>query len=456
MSRFAICVAAALALVATLVGSGGATTVGDSANAASASPSSYIVVLNDGVDAEAVTTSLERSVGFKSKFKYHAALKGFAAELNAQQLEKLRANPQVSFVSADGTVEAVGYVPIVPGDYAPTGVRRIGAAIDQTSVKRTKAGAKVAVIDTGVDLAHTDLNVRSGKDCTAPGTPAQDDHGHGTHVAGTVAAKNNGSDVVGVTPGTRVFAVKVLHANGSGSFAEVICGIDWVAANGPGTRKNIRVANMSLSGGGADDGNCGNSNGDAMHVAICNAVNVKRVTFVVAASNSGADFASAVPAAYNEVLTVTAVSDSNGAPGGGGGPPACRTSEGDDTFASFSNFAGSASDQTHTIAGPGVCIRSDRLGGGTIGDQPGSGFSGTSMASPHVAGSASLCIGTNRRPGPCGAMTPAQVVQKLRADAAAHATPGPIPGASNGFIGDPNHPVGTRYYGFLVEASAYQ
>jgi subtilisin len=390
-----------------------------------------------------VTTSLEKSVGFKSNFRYHAALKGFAAHLNAQQLEKLQANPQVNFISADGTVEAVGYVPIAPGDFAPTGVRRIGAAINQTSVK-TK-GAKTAVIDTGVDLNHTDLNVRNGKDCVEPGTPAQDDNGHGTHVAGTVGAKNNGSDVVGVAPGTRIFAVKVLNSGGSGSFAQVICGIDWVAANGPGTRKNIRVANMSLAGGGSDDGNCGNSNGDAMHLAICNAVNVKRVTFVVAAANSSADFAGFVPAAYNEVLTATAMSDSDGAPGGSGGPPSCRPSEGDDTFASFSNFAVSASDQTHTIAGPGVCILSDRLGGGTIGT-----FSGTSMASPHVAGSAALCIGPPRKAGPCAGMTPAQVGQKLRADAAAHATP------SNGFIGDPNHPVAGRYYGFLVEASGYQ
>jgi subtilisin len=438
----AILAAAVFALAAALAGFGGATA--NQAKAAQPSSSSYIVVLNDGVNAEAVTTSLERNLGFKSQFRYGTALKGFAAHLNAQQLQKLQADPQVQFVSPDGTVQAVGLVPIAPGDFAPTGVRRINAATP-TMVKRTKIGAKVAIIDTGIDLAHTDLNSRSGKDCVQPGTPAQDDNGHGTHVAGTVAAKNNGTDVVGVTPGTRVFAVKVLDASGSGSFAQVICGIDWVAANGPGTRKNIRVANMSLAGGGSDDGNCGHSNFDAMHTAICNAVTTKGVTFVVAAANSGVDFASAVPAAYNEVLTATAIADSDGLSGGTGGPPSCRPSETDDRFASFSNFATLASEQTHTIAGPGVCILSDRLGGGTIGT-----FSGTSMASPHVAGSVSLCIGKNLSPGPCAGMTPAQIVQKLRTDAAAHAT------LSNGFSGDPNHPGAGRSYGFLVGAGGYQ
>jgi subtilisin len=326
----AILAAAVFALAAALAGFGGATA--HQAKAAPPSSSSYIVVLNDGVNADAVTTSLERNLGFKSQFRYGTALKGFAAHLNAQQLQKLQADPQVQFVSPDGTVQAVGLVPIAPGDTAPTGVRRINAATP-TMVKKTKVGAKVAVIDTGIDLNHTDLNSRSGKDCVQPGTPAQDDNGHGTHVAGTVAAKNNGTDVVGVTPGTRVFAVKVLDASGSGSFAQVICGIDWVAANGPGTRKNIRVANMSLAGGGSDDGNCGHSNFDAMHTAICNAVTTKGVTFVVAAANSGVDFASAFPAAYNEVLTASAIAVSDGLSGGTGGPPSCRPSETDDRYA---------------------------------------------------------------------------------------------------------------------------
>jgi len=439
---------AAVAIVAAVVSGAGASSAGSAAKVATGS-SSYIVVLKDVVDAAATTASLEKSVGFKSKLKYSVALKGFSADLNAAQLEQLRADSRVDFIQADGVVHAVGYVPIAPGDTAPTGVRRIGAAVDQSQVK--VKGANTAVIDTGVDLSHTDLFVRSGTNCINPGSPAQDDHSHGTHVAGTVGAKNQGSDVVGVSPGTKIFAVKVLNSGGSGTFAQVICGIDWVAGHGPGTRKNIKVANMSLGGGGSDDGNCGNTNGDAMHKAICNAVNVKGVLFVVAAGNSGVNYSGFVPAAYDEALTVTAVADSDGLPGGTGGPPLCRPSETDDSFAGFSNFAVSAADQGHTIAAPGVCILSDKLGGGTHGDQPSDPWSGTSMASPHVAGTAALCIGPSaRKAGPCFGMTPAQLRTKLRADAAAHATPG------NGFNGDPNHPVTGRYYGFLVEASGYK
>jgi subtilisin len=143
------------------------------------------------------------------------------------------------------------------------------------------------------------------------------------------------------------------------------------------------------------------------------------------------------------------MADSDGAPGKLGPSPFCGQQ--DETAATFSNFAVTVADQNHTMAGPGVCINSDRLGGGTRSD-----FSGTSMATPHVAGAVSLCIGAPRKPGPCAGMTPAQIIQKLRADAAAHATPGPIPGSSNGFIGDPNHPIAGKYYGFLLEASAYQ
>jgi subtilisin family serine protease len=439
----------ATSLVTVALVSGVATSAARSGPVAATSPSSYIVVLNDGADAAAATASLERSVGFKSRFRYRSALKGFAAQLTEQQVATLRASPQVQFVSPDGVAEAVGYVPIVPGDNAPTGVRRIGAAVDQTSVKPTAVGARVAVLDTGIDLANSDLDARNGTNCISPGRKAQDDNGHGTHIAGTISARNNGSNVVGVSPGTRVYAVKVLDSTGAGSFAQIVCGIDWVAAHGPGTKKNIRVANLSLGGGGADDANCGNSNGDALHKAICKAA-AKGITFVAAAGKSSVDFAGVVPAAYDEVLTVTAMADSDGAPGGFGGAPACSPSETDDSYLSSSNFAVSAADRNHTIAGPGVCITSDRLGGGTT------VLSGTSVATPHSTGSASLCIGSKSSPGPCAGLTSAQVIQKLRNDAAAHATPGPIPGSSNGFIGDPNHPIAGKYFGFLIEASGYQ
>ena len=126
-------------------------------------------------------------------------------------------------------------VPIKPGDSAPPGIRRIGAAT--TTMAHTMSKIKVAVIDTGSG-PHTDITrTPKGKNCTGGPNTANDDNGHGTHVAGTIAGRNNGAGVVGVAPDTKIVSVKVLHSNGSGSFAEVICGIDWVAAHGPGTRQ---------------------------------------------------------------------------------------------------------------------------------------------------------------------------------------------------------------------------
>src|SRR2546430_5447791 len=152
----------------------------------------------------------------------------------------------------------MGRVPIAAGDCAPTGVRRLGAAT--TTTTREASTVNVAVIDSGIDLAHPDLNAVSGKNCIRSGQPARDDNGHGTHVAGTIAARNNGAGVVGVAPATKLYAVKVVNAQGSGTDAQVICGIDWVTANAATLK--IKVANMSLGGPGVDDGNCGNTNGE--------------------------------------------------------------------------------------------------------------------------------------------------------------------------------------------------
>jgi subtilisin family serine protease len=194
---------------------------------------------------------------------------------------------------------------------------------------------------------------------------------------------------------------------------------------------------MSIEGFGSDDGNCGRTNNDPVHLAICNAVEDGDVTFVVAAGNSGTNFASTIPAAYDEVLTATAIADFNGA-SGGGAAATCR-SDADDTAADSSNYAATDSaDAAHTIAAPGVCIRS------TWKNKSYTTMSGTSMAAPHVAGTAALCIAS----GDCNGMNPGQVAARLRADAADQP-------ASYGFAGDPRRRVPGRYYGYLVHVAGY-
>src|SRR5207248_3301803 len=190
----------------------------------------------------------------------------------------------------------------------------------------------------------------NGINCVTTGATAQDDNGHGTNVAGTIAAKNQGSAVVGVAPGTKLYAVKVMGRSDTGTLSQILCGINWVTANA--TALNIKVANLSFAGSGSNDNNCGFTNKDAEHQAICKSV-AAGVTYVAAAGNNSASFASYIPAAYPEVLTVTAMTDTNGLPGGSG-PKACINGQGDDTYATYSNYAVSATDQGHTIAAPGT------------------------------------------------------------------------------------------------------
>lgn len=402
------------------------------AQAVEQAPGRYIVVLRDtGADPGAVAREHVRTYGASVGWVYRYALKGYSATIPADRLGQVRSDPRVAFVSPDRPVQAFGK-PVAPvARTTPTGVDRIDA--DRSSRFGSAAGAPaVAVIDTGSG-PHADLNVVDGTNCSS-GNSYNDGNGHGTHVAGTIGAKNDAYGVVGVAPGVPIYSVRVLNNAGSGSWSSVICGIDWVTANA------VKVASMSLGGPGSDSpsaADCSNAAGDALHTAICNSV-TGGTTYVVAAGNDAKDFAGFVPAAYDEVLTVTAMSDSDGKPGALGGSPACRTSEGDDVPATFSNWATEAADQAHTIAAPGVCINSTWKGGGykTI--------SGTSMATPHVSGTAVLCIAA----GTCGS-APAEVKTKLLADAETQST-----APSNyGFTGSPS--TGSNYYGYLAYAGGF-
>lgn len=340
-------------------------------------PGKYIVVLKDSTpNPNQVANEMAKTHGLGVDQVYEHALKGFAATIPDARLEAVKKDTRVDFVSDDREVTTFAKNPpvSVAAQQLPTGIDRINAE----NKTNKGAGVNVAVIDTGIDLKHPDLkaNIVGGKNCST-GNSYADGNGHGTHVAGTIAALDNGTGVVGVAPQAKLWSVRVLNNSGSGSWSSVICGIDFVTSKA----SVIKVANMSLGGGGTSDNNCGKSNNDALHKAICRSRDAG-VTYAVAAGNENGDASKSVPAAYDDaVITVSALTDSDGQAGGVGG----TTSYGlDDTFASFSNY-GTVVD----LGAPGVNIFSTWKGSSY------KGISGTSMATPHVTGAAALYLATH-------------------------------------------------------------
>jgi subtilisin len=430
-----------LLLAATLAGSGPA--LGESTSPAVGNRD-YIVVLNDNVDPAVPLERHAKRYGADVSFVYRHALKGYAAKLSAPAVTAIAADPAVAFITEDRTFAATSCSPSLV-QCLPLGLDRIDAEQSSAFSRRPPQPINVAVLDTGIDLTHPDLSVAGGFDCVRNQGNGQDEDGHGTHVAGTIGALNNSFGVVGVFPGARLWSVRVLNHKGFGTTGRIICGIDFVTStrSDADPTNDIAVANMSLGGEGTDDGNCGRTNRDATHVAICASV-AAGVTYVVAAGNAGEDFQTFVPASYDEVLTVTAMTDFDGMPGGLGGEtclPGFPFT--DDTVAFFSRFATLPSDQAHTIAASGVCILSTFLGGGY------DLISGTSQSAPAVTGTVALCIAS----GPCVGLAPAQVIQKIISDAASYNTARRNSGY--GFQGDPLRPVTGRYYGYLIRAGLY-
>lgn len=404
--------------------------------------SSFIVMLRPqertSVQARSLVAETAEEVSVDPVHVYTHALDGFSAQMTAEQATELAADPSVEAVVPDGRVRAQGLCPKqVTGPCEPTGVMRIGGPGGGTDPD--VSDLNVAVIDTGVDTDHPDLNVVGGAACSS--SESHDDaNGHGTHVAGALAG-TGAEGVTGVAPGARIWSVRVLNANGIGSWANVICGLDWVT----GTRvdldpdNDIDVANLSLGDRGTDDGKCGLLSKSPIHEAACAATD-QGVLLVVAAGNSKRAVSNEIPASYDEVLTVTAVADYDGQHGAAGGPRCAKKLGKDDAAATFSDWA-EKQDRGHTIAAPGVCIVSAWRNGGykTI--------SGTSMASPHVAGAAVLCIAA----GDCPLDDPEATIDQLRSDAASYGKAYP----SRGFKGDPAHKIKGKYYGFLVDPTAY-
>jgi len=250
----------------------------------------HVVVLRHGADPASGTKRLEDAAGFAAVRTYGAALKGFAAPLSDRQASQLRQDAEVAAVVPDIAFRADALGPVAAREIVPPGIRRVRAATP-TQASAAANGA-VAVLDTGLDLAHQDLNAVSGVNCIRPGTSAQDDNGHGTHVAGTLAGRNTGSGVVGVAPGTKLYAVKVLDLRAAGSLSSILCGVDWVVKNAAAL--GIGVVNMSVASTGRDDGACGALDGDVLHAAICRSVGA-RVLYVASAGNAGVDSPSRRP-----------------------------------------------------------------------------------------------------------------------------------------------------------------
>jgi subtilisin family serine protease len=222
--------------------------------------------------------------------------------------------------------------------------------------------ADIAILDTGIDTRHSDLYIYHQKTFVSGTSSANDDNGHGSHAAGIAAAKDNSIGVVGIAPGAKLWAIKVLDSNGSGALSTVIKGIDYIR----GYASQIEVANLSL---GCE---CKSS---AFDTAINNAVKAG-ITFVVAAGNYGKDASTFSPANNPNVIAVSAIGDSDGKCGEKG--PSTGYGR-DDSLASFSNY-GAVVD----VAAPGTKIYSTYKGNSYA------TMSGTSMASPHVAGAAAL------------------------------------------------------------------
>jgi subtilisin len=323
-------------------------------------PNDYIVVMkNDFLSSVHSLASKAQSEGATIEHIFDHVLPGFAVKVpNNKVLETILQNPNVDYVQPDVKVKAFA-------QSLPTGVNRIDG--DLSSTKSGDGGgsvnADIAILDTGIDLNHPDLNVY--KQVTfVPGTSnANDDDGHGTAVAGVAAAKDNSQGVVGVAPGARLWAIKVLDSNGMGSSSDIIKGIDYVTEHSD----EIDVVNLSFGAVGRND---------ALHNAIIRAVTAG-VTFAAAAGNEGIDASNVFPASYPEVIAVSAIVDTDGKCGGSSS--IATTAGKDDTFASFSNFG-----QVVDLAAPGVLVKTTTSGDSYM------SFSGTSAATAHVSGAVAL------------------------------------------------------------------
>jgi subtilisin family serine protease len=361
------------------------------ANNPTAIKDSYIVVYNDvsTQSVDALTSDLSAKYDAKVDFTYRHALKGFAGTLSERAARRLAAEPGVAYVQQNGTVQATGTQPNPPS----WGLDRIdqrNLPLDSTyTYPNDGTGVTAYIIDTGIRTTHSDFGGRASWGTNTVDTNNTDCNGHGTHVAGTV-----GGTAHGVAKGVRLIAVKVLNCQGSGSFAGVAAGIDWVTGHhtsGPA------VANMSLGGQGSDT-----TGENAVRNSIADGV-----TYAIASGNSNANACNFTPARVAEAITVNASTNT-------------------DARASFSNW-GTCTD----LFAPGQNITSAWMTNDTATNT----ISGTSMAAPHVAGGAAVLLGATP------SLTPAQVANAMVANSTLNKITSPGTGSPNRLLyvntGDP-------------------
>lgn len=311
-------------------------------------PGQYIVVLKPSAPVRQVMNAVVPMPGVEMKYVYGTALNGFAAKLSPEALAALKADPQVAYIEQDQYIKA---------DATQSGATWGIDRIDQRNLPlsgtytytNTGAGVTAYIIDTGINTTHNEFGGRAAVafDAVGDGRNGVDCNGHGTHVAGTV-----GGTTYGVAKGVTLRAVRVLDCAGSGTNSGVIAGVNWVTAN----HASPAVANMSLGGGAST----------ALDNAVASSI-AAGVTYAIAAGNSNQNACNFSPARTGTAITVGATTST-------------------DARASYSNY-GSCLD----IFAPGSSITSAWIGSNTATNT----ISGTSMATPHVAGVSALYLQSN-------------------------------------------------------------